>query len=69
MKKALSLNPLEAHNCYGIGFIFLSLDDHTKAEQWENQALELQPDLINAHWTLCQIYLAEGKYQQAIQRG
>jgi tetratricopeptide (TPR) repeat protein len=68
MKKALSLDPLDAHNYYGIGFIYLSLDDHAKAEQWENQALALQPDLINAHDTLCQIYLAQGKYQQAIQR-
>ncbi|UCC40410.1 MAG: tetratricopeptide repeat protein, partial [Candidatus Aminicenantes bacterium] len=51
-----------------IGWMYLGLDDYVEAEKWLNNASELQPHNFDVNEGLIICYLAQGKYQQAVER-
>jgi protein kinase/serine/threonine-protein kinase len=50
-----------------MGFLYLILADHQKAEQWAASALELQPDDTMAHFMLLVAFSAQGRVQEAAE--
>jgi serine/threonine protein kinase/Tfp pilus assembly protein PilF len=65
MKKALSTNPTFPVGLSMLGGLYMDLDEFTKAREYENRSLELEPDLLQAHQVLCYLDVAEGKLDQA----
>jgi tetratricopeptide (TPR) repeat protein len=67
-KRELLLAPQFPFAFIQMGWIYMGLDDYVEAEKWLNNASELQPHNFNVNNGLITCYLAQGKYQQAIER-
>lgn len=68
MKKALSTNPTFPFGLSMVGGLYMSLDEFTKAREYINRSLELQPDLSQSHQLLVYVDIVEGKLDQAKER-
>lgn len=49
MKRAQTLDPTLAYQAFGIGVLYLSLDDSVKAAEWFNRGLQDQHDFTYSH--------------------
>jgi tetratricopeptide (TPR) repeat protein len=65
--KSLRLNPSNAFQYFGIGIMYINLDDFEKAEQNFKTAQEIQPELPSVYNGLTQLYLTYGKYDKAVE--
>ena len=68
IKKAIALSPVWAFPYSDLASVYAGLDDPVSAEKWARKALELQPDLLEAHRQLIYLYLSNGEYDKAIEQ-
>jgi TolB-like protein/Flp pilus assembly protein TadD len=59
-EKAAELNPVSSDNAYNAGETFDLLRDYSKAEEFYNMAIMLQPDLVYPYTDLSQMFLRWG---------
>ncbi len=64
-RKALAVGPREAISYFCLSRFYYALNDLAKAEAWAKKAMELQPDLPSANLVLAEIYLLQGKQEEA----
>ncbi|MEE8114201.1 MAG: tetratricopeptide repeat protein, partial [Nitrososphaerales archaeon] len=65
-RRALAVSPREAISYRGLSSFYIDLNDLAKAEAWAKKAMELQPDLPSANINLAEIYLLQGKQEEAL---
>ncbi|MEK7671435.1 MAG: tetratricopeptide repeat protein, partial [Bacteroidota bacterium] len=66
-KKVTILNPGFPVNYALMGEIYRQFGDFTRAEEFLMKALQLQPDLLDAHQFLSLLHLVQNKKEQAIE--
>ena len=65
-KRALELDPKDASTNALLAGACLRMSDNTQAERYARKAVELQPELSEAHVALAKIYLARRQPQKAL---
>jgi tetratricopeptide (TPR) repeat protein len=60
-RKALQLNPRSLSHSNSVGYVYISLNEYDKAEDWIQKALVIQGDDLFALDSLCLVYLLEDR--------
>lgn len=61
---ALELNPADPYAQTLAGKLNLGMKEYAKAKQHLDEAIRLQPDLSDAHWTLANVYRLTGEQEK-----
>jgi len=65
-ERAVELNPFSLRVNAALGWAFYLQRDYQNAEKWLQAAIALSADSLDAHWRLAQVYLQEGRPQDAL---
>jgi serine/threonine protein kinase/Tfp pilus assembly protein PilF len=66
MRRSTVLNPADAQHFFGIGTVLTTLGDTVRARKYLERALDLRPDFEYAYWGKVNLFMIQGKYQEAI---
>ena len=66
MRRSTVLNPADAQHFFGIGTVLFTLGDTVRSLKYLNRALDIQPDFEYAYWGKANLFMMQGRYQEAI---
>jgi serine/threonine protein kinase/tetratricopeptide (TPR) repeat protein len=66
MRRSTVLNPADAQHHFGIGTVLNTLGDTARAREYMDKALDMQPDFEYAYWGKVNLFMVQGKHQEAI---